>query len=441
MRTMIKNAVLFALIVFLSACTLDFPNPNAATEDQLDNKEALIALAAGIQREYSVNALNYVVFTTSLTTHETSLILTNVANQEVEQGTRKLLGTNLRMNEFFSSLTRMKGMAETLIEKVPEVVAPAGTSSGLLAWGKFFRAVSLAALAQSWEQVPLVNSRDNDAAYVTRQVALDEAIKLLDEALEEIGTTAVSEEFKAVFSGIDLKNACNAHLSRYHLMAGNYQKSIDAANLVDLRVKSVFEYDNQNQNPMYVGMVREGELLFYASRDNFGLPAALAPETGDERISFYLTEETGTPVQSKLSVREGTNSPFFKSATSEVPVYLPGEMFLNMAEAYARMDNIAEAVRNIDSIRTKTKDAFEIMAKLPVYSGTMNKASVLDEIYKNRRIELHLTGLSLEDSRRFGRSPGPVDKVDYTAERNRNFYPYPSAERVNNPNTPDDPDF
>jgi hypothetical protein len=43
-----------------------------------------------------------------------------------------------------------------------------------------------------------------------------------------------------------------------------------------------------------------------------------------------------------------------------------------------------------------------------------------------------MSGLKLEDMRRFGRPE---------AERKRNFFPYPFSERDNNPNTPDDPAF
>jgi hypothetical protein len=57
------------------------------------------------------------------------------------------------------------------------------------------------------------------------------------------------------------------------------------------------------------------------------------------------------------------------------------------------------------------------------------------DIYQQRCIELYMSGLKLEDSRRFGR-PGPGQPG---AERSRNFYPYPTVERDNNPNTPPDP--
>jgi hypothetical protein len=43
-----------------------------------------------------------------------------------------------------------------------------------------------------------------------------------------------------------------------------------------------------------------------------------------------------------------------------------------------------------------------------------------------------LSGLKLEDMRRFGRA---------NAERKRNFFPYPFKERDGNSNTPADPTF
>ena len=93
----------------------------------------------------------------------------------------------------------------------------------------------------------------------------------------------------------------------------------------------------------------------------------------------------------------------------------------------------------LNEVLTDTNDPLQVNANLPVYSGTVDVPSLLLEIYKNRRIELFLSGNSLEDSRRFNRpTPSGVAKV-YAEERNRNFYPYPRTERSNNPNTPADP--
>jgi len=57
---------------------------------------------------------------------------------------------------------------------------------------------------------------------------------------------------------------------------------------------------------------------------------------------------------------------------------------------------------------------------------------VLTQIYKHRCIELYLSGLKLEDMRRFGRP---------NSERKRNLMPYPFRERDSNANTPADPAF
>jgi hypothetical protein len=65
-------------------------------------------------------------------------------------------------------------------------------------------------------------------------------------------------------------------------------------------------------------------------------------------------------------------------------------------------------------------------------AGPFTQAQLLDQIYKQRSIELYMSGLRLEDMRRFARP---------NAERTRNLLPYPFLERDNNPNTPADPPF
>lgn len=434
--------VLFAFLFNTTSCSLEYSNLNAASEEELNNKEALLALAIGIKQQYSVKALDFAVFVPAITSREVSLVLTNVANQELEKGGTGLLGTNLRVTDLFSSLTRVKGMAETLLKIAPETIAPAGTISGLIAWGSFFRAITLGTIVQSWEEAPLVNSRNNDAQFVDRIKALQEAVNLLEAALQQLSNTPPSEEFiNTLGQNINLENSIYAYLSRYNLMLGNYQEVINAANNIDLNSKSVFNYDDQNQNPIYAGVLRPGEVLFYAPRESFGLPVGLLPDSGDERVLFYLTNNVSTSL-SGLPVLNGINAPFFNTPTASIPVYLPGEIVLNRAEAYLRLGQIVNATNDINAIRTKVpaSDVFGIGANLPSYSGGLTESELLDEIYKNRRIELFLTGLSLEDSRRFNRE-GPTTDGDFSTERSRNFYPYPSSERINNPNTPVDPNL
>ena len=110
-------------------------------------------------------------------------------------------------------------------------------------------------------------------------------------------------------------------------------------------------------------------------------------------------------------------------------------MLLIQAEAHARSNNLASAITALNQVLTKTTDAFSLGASQPAYSGPSTQAAVLQEIYRNRCMELYMSGMKLEDSRRFGR-PGPGQAG---AERTRNFYPYPQQERDGNSNTPTDP--
>lgn len=116
-------------------------------------------------------------------------------------------------------------------------------------------------------------------------------------------------------------------------------------------------------------------------------------------------------------------------------MYLPGEIILIKAEVAARKNDLSGAVAALNIVLTKTNDPFGVNAGGKAYSGPQTQAAILTEIYRQRSIELYLSGLRLEDSRRFGR-PGPTEAG---SERSRNYYPYPNKERDNNTNTPPDP--
>jgi hypothetical protein len=82
--------------------------------------------------------------------------------------------------------------------------------------------------------------------------------------------------------------------------------------------------------------------------------------------------------------------------------------------------------------KTAASDPFGVGANLPAINSFGSYAALLDEIYKQRCIEMFMSGQKLEDMRRFGRA---------NAEMKRKLMPYPLRERDNNPNTPADPAF
>jgi hypothetical protein len=155
----------------------------------------------------------------------------------------------------------------------------------------------------------------------------------------------------------------------------------------------------------------------------FSLPLALETPLSDGRIAFFYS--AGAP----LNLGRAS---FFTSNSSVLPVYRAGEVTLIKAEAFARKNDLSNATTELNRILQKLPagDSYGIGANQPAYSGANTQGAILDEIYKQRCIELYLTGMRLEDSRRFGRP---------ASERSRDFLPYPFSERDNNPNTPADP--
>ncbi len=430
-----------ALALPLGACDSDFTNPNAAAEEQvLTSTDGLLGLVVGTRREYSVGAVSCLynsVVADGLTTR--SLYVINTGNGDlaaVEAGRATLGGANaITTNAWTSCLLTIKGGSLLIDNATAANVPDAHTAASLQVAGHFFKALAIGTLAQYFQQVPTTTVTaaqylaGERAAFKPRADALREAITLLTQASTLLaaqpgGTTSSFFNLK-VGTTIDWKNALLALTARYRLMVGDHDGAIAAAAAVDLTKRSVFAYDAINQNPVFRSGFVSANVV--GGNTGFGLPASLAAETGDARTAFYLGSAVAT-------VRV---SGFFRSDTDAIPVYLPGEMLLIQAEAYARKGDLGNATTFLNRVRTKTaaQDAFGVGAALAAYSGAATPGAVLDEIYRQRVIELYLQGFRLEDARRFGR-PGPETAAP---ERVRSFFPYPQTERDGNASTPADP--
>jgi hypothetical protein len=225
---------------------------------------------------------------------------------------------------------------------------------------------------------------------------------------------------------VNIINTLYALKARYSLFAGDYATALSAANLVDLTKRSVFSFDALNQNSVNESATSTNN-VYQPVDSTLGLPPALAPSLTDQRIPFYIGINPTTAPRYRIKG-------FFASSTASIPIYLPGEMILIKAEAYARQNDLVNALIELNKVVTKqpSADAFGVGAAQPAIVGPLTQAQLLTEIYRQRSIELFMSGMRLEDQRRLGR---PVD------ERRRNFFPYPFQERDNNKNTPADPTF
>lgn len=419
-----------ALLLAAQSCTFDYPNPNALTEEAvLTNTQGLLSASLGLRARYTLggasgqySALN----ANGLTTQELRVV--NAGNADLaalELGGGTVVNLNPVVGNLWTNLNILNADAERIIRNVTNIPDPA-TRGYVQAHAHLFKALAVGTLAQFWEQIPANTvGFGQNAAFVPRREALQTAVRLCDEAIALLGTTPQPAAFTTTLgTNLDLPSCLNALSARYNGMLGNHDAAIAAAGRASLSVRSQFTFNNVAQNALFRSSFVTNNVT--QTRRLLGLAGVLAPAANDPRLSFHLVNPA-----LDLPAAKG----FFASDADPVPFYLPGEMLLIRAEAFARSNRLPEAVTELNRVLTKTDDPFGVNANLPAYSGPQTQEAVLLEIYRQRCIELYLTGLKLEDSRRFNR-PGPGQTG---AERNRNFYPYPFTERSNNPNTPADP--
>ncbi len=427
------------LLTFTS-CETDFDNPNDATEEQaFSSREGILATAVGLQQLYSTTGIRWIVETPAITTREGGITTTFQNLIELEDGGTALPNFNSNVQSLWSTMLRVIKIAEDIEANVANIELDPGTQSALIAHSTLFKAMAIGSLAQNYEQAILQTNNDNNATFTPRIQAFQAAIDLLNEAKATIAATPISSEFvdEVTLGNIDIASTIDAMLARYNLFAGNYDQAISIASSLDLSVTSSFVYDNINLNPIFNRVFLNG-ISNFKPRDNFGLPAEFVFDAADGRLAFYLvpldeTNQNGLPIEDLAG--------FFNVNIGPIPLYIPDEMNLIIAEANLRKSSpdIAAATTAINAVRTDNDDPFGINANIAAYSGDVTIEALLNEVYQNRRAELYLTGLSLEDSRRFNRPEPSGASMIFSEERNRNFYPYPDLERNNNPNTPDDP--
>ena len=420
-----------ALMIGAISCKKDFVNPNGAPEDQVfTSARGMTAAAIGLQRTYAFSRAGTVFNTVTANGFVTNeLILINAGNipeLQLSTGGATVDGTNAILANIWANASKIMFDADRVIAAAP-TLADKPYASGLIGYASIYKAMALGSVAMYWDKVP--DTVGTSVNFKDRIEGFNRAIAAIDRALGVISTSPISSAFAGnIPAGTDILNTLYALKARYALFAGKYPEATAAANLVDLTKRSTMNFDAVSLNPIFETATSTNN-VFQPVDSTFGLPVALRPSLTDKRVQFY------TSINSLAAPRFRVNG-FGAASTSPWPYYLPGEMTLIKAEAYARQaaPDLANAVIELNKVITKkaAADPFGIGADEPPYAGALTAPAILDEIYRQRSVELFMSGLKLEDMRRFSRP---------NSERKRNFFPYPFRERDNNANTPPDPSF
>jgi hypothetical protein len=431
-------ALCCAVLVAVSGCSLDQLNPNAPTDAQvLSTPEGIKAVAVGMQAQYGESVNETVEVSNFLARQFATMPASVLGLRELETGGNDVQPFNGTVNNMWSTHYRTIKSAEDLIANVPNTPLTPGTKSGILALARLFKAMSLGELIESYEKVPTEVTTSTTPTFSDRTTALNYVISLLEGAQNEIdpnkGGTTPSADFNSTILGIgfDLPNTIQAMIARYALIKGDYAKAIAAANAVDLtKTSSMFYNSTTSRNPIYLIAI---QTVYYKPVRSFRLSA----EAGDGRAAYWVSASTatsflGTPVDDFAQ---------FKTDNAKYYVYLPGEISLIKAEAYARQNDLTNALTEVNRVRTKTTDAAGIGAALTAKTSAQlsTQQAMLDEIYIQRLYELFMLATRLGDTRRFNKQPADLAIPKAQWSRTRNWFPYPDTERLSNPNTPADP--
>ncbi|BDQ11579.1 RagB/SusD family nutrient uptake outer membrane protein [Sediminibacterium sp. TEGAF015] len=430
--------ILFIILsgVSLVACKQDFTNPGAISDiDAFSTPRGLAGVAVGLQNVYSNGRLsplyNSVTAAGALTNEFRLMNAGNTDEFQLFQGGAVVDNLNGIVGNMWTWNNKIIYDADKVLEGANKL-GDKNYASGLIAYASIYKALAIGNLAMFFEQIPEApGTQTTPATFQSRIDGLRRAVTTLRSAQTALGANAPSAAFFAnVPTNITtayFNNTISALIARYSLFAGDYASAITAANTVDLSYNgSTLGFDAIVTNPIFTTATATNN-VFQILDSTLGLPTALVPDLTDQRIAFYTS--INPTIQPRYRIRG-----FYSAATQAVPLYLPDEMRLIKAEAYVRQaaPDLNAAVTEINAVRTQlpAADAYGVGGGLAAYSGTVSAPALLDEIYRQRCIELCMSGMRLEDNRRFGRP---------AAERKRTFFPYPSRERDNNPNTPADP--
>lgn len=430
-----KNIKLVTIAALLSvtflqiSCKKNYTDPSRATEEQVfSSVKGLTGAVVGLQRVYTLgrgSTLYNLITVNGLTTNELIVVNTgNTAELQLAAGGNLVDGNHTMLTQFWTTCNKTIYDANLIITNANNL-GDKNYASGLIAYASIFKALSMGDMAQFWEKIPA--GAGANVTFIDRADGFKKAIAVIDDAVAAIAANAISSSFIAnIPAGIDISNTLNALKARYSLYAGLYSQALAAANLVDITKKSTFNFDALSLNPVFETATSTNNVV-QPKDSTLGLVPALAPSLTDGRILFY------TSINPTVAPRYRING-FGNAIAAAIPVYLPGEITLIKAECYARTNDSTTSKTFLNAVITKTAaaDPFGVGANQPAINSFGSYAALLDEIYKQRCIELFMSGQKLEDMRRFAR---PI------TERKRNLMPYPLRERDNNPNTPADPPF
>ncbi len=389
-------ALSLAAALALGGCSLDFDNPNEPTEeDVFSTAEGIRTVAVGLQAEYG-DQISEPTYVTGLVTEEIGAADGTFASyQDVDHGRPIDRNTDIAGSPW-RGMYRVVKLSNDVLAALPTATMPAATKNQISSIAKLHKAMALGNLIMQYESIPL----EAGAAFAARPAVLAEILRLLAEARTEIGQVPAPDTSTIPAAGFNVRATIDAMTARYSLIAGDYEGAITAAQRVNLGVLSELRYAAPaDRNPLNNLWYRSGNAYRMRPEQAFRTNA----EANDRRVPFWVRAATVAGGEGQV-LDEHVK---YSTDTTSIPYYLPDEMRLIQAEAYARTNRLGDAATLVNAVRTQCTPSVvgEPAACLPALAASEldTQAELLAEILKQRGYELYLQNLRWEDLRRFGR--------------------------------------
>jgi len=259
---------------------------------------------------------------------------------------------------------------------------------------------------------PIVNADD----------ALTAIAALLDDAKTDLSSAQISFPLSSGFAGFNdaagLTKVNRALAARVALYRKQWTAALTALTgsffslngNFNVGVFNVFGTGSGDQlNPAFYPQNNAGEIRL--SHPTF----VTDMEANDDRLGKTSLRTAPASLSGLTSDRDVW---VYKTSTAPIPIIRNEELILIYAEANIQSNNLADAVTAIDKIRSTHN--------LPVYSGAVTQAALINEMLKQRRYSLFFEGHRWIDLRRYDRlNTLPIDRA---SDDVWSSFPLPSTE-------------
>ena len=408
-RAVSRTLIGGALLVGASACSDKFlavTNPNVIDASTVDPSSTANSLAASAQQNLAA-AYGWLIMYSSYFTGENNVSDTFPTRNEF--GFRNVSDLNGSLNaDLWDPLSRTAASSKIVLD----LDLPTPATSINLTRGAMVRGFSTLFMANDFCTGTLSSGPELTTA------------QLLDTAIFWFGKSIDVGRANATADGIALANASLVGRARAKLQKGDKAGAVADAGAVAAGFNYNLTYTDDLNN-----RTRLSNRLWQFTFDRGSMSVSAAFQVDDPRVKWL------PPAQHKLVPQDVVPGGFFIQQKN--PAYNSPIRLASKIEA----DYIAAEASGLASQQLALIAAQRAANQQPVYTGPVDDASVLTELYDQRAREFFLEGKRLGD---FRRNPAatrfvpvsgtPYFKPGYGNVGSQTCYPIPRAERDNNPN-------